>query len=506
MKRNLTTRAAAVILPLLLLLGCFALQTGAAPPDDETPRNLHIHKFLVENITAFTGNEGDGTQVDLSTQIGNGTLAPLSGIKFAVVKVYTDAEKATYIGGGGSTGEFAACEGASGYWYLLADAANGANQVTTNGSGEATKHFANDGSKDGEYYVIELPDSRVARPIDPFIISVPLSNPASADETDEWLYDIYVYPKNGQLEIIKSFANGDPTEQSFSVGDTITWKITVDIPYGIGSTTQFEVSDTLNSVFSYVGNVYVELDDETEIEDTDYSVVFSSPTLAIDFAKGKATLAAHEGKKLVITFDTTLNATATAGSAKNGAALQYNGTALLASPVGSNPTAYYYAIDIDKFDGRNTATKLGGAKFQLASSEANALAKDFLRRDANGNILDVTDSGYGTAFEWELTTDGSGAAGFSGLAEGTYYLFETTPPSGYNPLSGPVEVEVTKAKAPSGIVTTGIANYTGFTLPFTGGEGVVMFSVIGIALMGVALVLFLVSKRRKAQRATMYLT
>jgi len=512
MKRTLFAKCAAALLPLVLLLSCFTLQASATAPDTSTPRKLHITKFLVDNLGAFDAH-GDGTQLDLTDLIEGGTITPVQGIKFAVVKAYTTAEKAAALLGGAQPGEFEECEGANGYWYKPADVASASNQVTTDSSGLASKAFASDGSQDGDYYVVELPDSRVAAPVDPFIISVPLENPASPGT---WLYDVYVYPKNGQLEIGKSFATGDPVAQDFSVGDEIVWKITVDIPFGIGSATKFEVSDTLNSVFTYVaGSVEVYIAG-TDTEITGFTETFASPTLKLDFAPCKAALAAYEGEKLEITFTTILNNTAVVGSATNGAALTYNDSAPLPTPLGANPTASYNAVAIDKFDGRNSTNKLAGAAFQIATSSANATGGDFLKKDSNGYILDVGDDGYATADDWIVTTGTDGDAIFGGLAFGSYYIAETAAPTGYNPLRAPVPVTVKSGAASytvAGTLYTGlgsvtaIENYAGFTLPFTGGQGVMVFSVLGIALMGLAFLLFLVAARKKKahKREVMYL-
>ena len=74
---------------------------------------------------------------------------------------------------------------------------------------------------------------------------------------------------------------------------------------------------------------------------------------------------------------------------------------------------------------------------------------------------------------------------------------ETKAPDGYNKLTAPVTVTISKegavSPAENGIVY--VSNNTGATLPSTGGMGTTLFYVIGGGLM-VAAVVLLVTKKR----------
>ena len=68
-----------------------------------------------------------------------------------------------------------------------------------------------------------------------------------------------------------------------------------------------------------------------------------------------------------------------------------------------------------------------------------------------------------------------------------------------------VQVNFTDADvaATDGVYTVKVSNKSGFKLPITGGEGVVLFSVIGIVFMGGAAFLFAAAskpKRKKNQK------
>ena len=110
----------------------------------------------------------------------------------------------------------------------------------------------------------------------------------------------------------------------------------------------------------------------------------------------------------------------------------------------------------------------------------------------------------------------TGKLTIKGLSEGTWYLKEITAPDGYNLLASPVKVtiedkdgealdgKVSGAAANAtgeavALVTLTVENDDGFQLPVTGGMGTILFTAVGILLMGAAVILliFAVRKNRK---------
>lgn len=99
----------------------------------------------------------------------------------------------------------------------------------------------------------------------------------------------------------------------------------------------------------------------------------------------------------------------------------------------------------------------------------------------------------------------------NGLAEGSYWLVETQAPDGYNKLTAPVKITITKSdttnvddwtiKQNDGVVDDkiiDIENTTGTLLPETGGMGTVIFTVIAVVMiLGIA-VSFVISRRKRA--------
>ena len=158
-----------------------------------------------------------------------------------------------------------------------------------------------------------------------------------------------------------------------------------------------------------------------------------------------------------------------------------------------------FAIKIDKFVNGSPNTKLAGAKFDLyrtaTTEETNA-----------GGIETIPHTNVqGIKLESDLVTDNNGSATFKKYeANGTkydYYLVETQAPNGYNILAKAVKVNFTDADvaATDGVYTVEVPNSSGITLPITGDEGIVIFTVIGIAFMAGAVILFvLFHKKAKA--------
>jgi LPXTG-motif cell wall-anchored protein len=98
-----------------------------------------------------------------------------------------------------------------------------------------------------------------------------------------------------------------------------------------------------------------------------------------------------------------------------------------------------------------------------------------------------------------VTTGGDGLAYFAGINDdGTYYLFETEAPSGYNRLESPIAVTFDDtADEDNAFSMSVLAEYSqGLTLPKTGGIGSVLFTVLGVAIIGGGVLLVTAGKKK----------
>ena len=209
------------------------------------------------------------------------------------------------------------------------------------------------------------------------------------------------------------------------------------------------------------------------------------------------------GNKLVITYTATLNndnTTEVNVIETNTATFDYSFYPYDADSHNQKTVDYAvntFAIKIDKYVAGSHATKLADAKFDLYRTATDAE----MAAGVTENIPHTTINGI--KLESDVVTNDSGVATFEKYeANGTkydYYLVETQAPHGYNILAEAVKVNFTDAEATNGVYTVKVPNSSGITLPITGDEGIVIFTVIGIAFMGGAVILFvLFHKKAKA--------
>ena len=213
------------------------------------------------------------------------------------------------------------------------------------------------------------------------------------------------------------------------------------------------------------------------------------------------------------------------------------------------PKIHTGAIIIDKVD-VNTGAKLGGAEFQIASSEQNAKDGNYIRRIKMANnrwlvidygeeftvngvkyTYDDINPATGKVWAWIESTDSNGYAIFEGLRDyndnptplvnppgggkdyNDYWLVETQAPTGYNLLNAPVKAifsaknslpynDVSKTPNPAYTIDRlVIKNSKGFDLPKTGGIGTILFTAGGIALVGLAVYLFMMGMKKKREKS-----
>ena len=577
MKRKLIEKTLALLLPMLIMFNFLAPLVTALPPDisGDVPRSLTITKYKTEDLGQYH-THGSGFVEAQPT----GTY-PLEDIDFVVRRAYTLQERDKKASEEGlSEGDFTEISTGvppvpSGYWYLDVDvltlSAPEYQVLTTDSAGVAKKDnavptFAANGDDDGMYYVVESPDllSRVLAPTDPFFVSIPMHNPSyvpggEGNTAFEWIYDVNVYPKNAVTSITKTFSDGS-ADKSAKVGETLTFKVVVPIPNNITHAQTFKIEDQLDGVFDYniTNGVAVNvLNSDGEgtpapISNLNYALSYTGGTgiagglLTVDFYSdspaidGRAALSgpagAYEGKKLEIVFSVVVNDTAVSGQSINQATLISN-LGFGEVDVTSTPaTLYYNAVAIEKYDMRTSGAEtvyLPGAKFQIATSEDNARAGQFMKKNPlTGAIIDYGDEpnySNSPATTWEVTTDIDGRAIFGGLyydivnnAGTVYWLVETEAPSttstpnaapyDYNILRNPIPVTVKGGAEESEFIIgtntysyiggiENIGNNLGFELPITGGTGALILTTVGVVLMAGAIILLIIRYRKKSKDA-----
>lgn len=358
---------------------------------------------------------------------------------------------------------------------------------------------------------------------------------------------------NHRPDMKKEVYNGTEWKQDaqYGVGDTVPYKITIEVPKNIDKLSTFTVTDTPTGLTDNVSSIEVK-DDTTDLtKNTHYTVADNGNGFTITFTP--AEMAAYAGEKLVITYTATVSNDAVVGGKgnSNNAKLTYTNkinthdspAAPSTNTIEDSAVMYSFGIKVVK-TAEDGTTPLQGVVFDLYreaktgetpivnaetvkktgldSTKSWILVKSGLTTDANG-IIDTSDSANITNYT-------------HGLANGDYYLVETKTVKGYNLLTKPVEVKLdvtatttwqkTNVYDASGnlvkhgtvtkttfthtsnngdatkteLAVAKVVNRKGFTLPVTGGFGTLLFSGIGVLLV-LAGVGVLFSLKKKPNRA-----
>ena len=329
-------------------------------------------------------------------------------------------------------------------------------------------------------------------------------------------------------------------------GETVTYRLTVDVPQGIANLLDFTLTDTMvNQTFVANSLQVLKANDETVIytqEALGDAFDLDGKTWTIEFndhavEDGKVTdittlLGNYAGQQIIVMFDATLDDSAIVapGRNDNDATLEYtNEWTYEGQPVPPLPsndrikdevTVYTFQIRIVKTDGNNN--NLAGAEFDLYEKITVAEGEEAPEGAVQNPVAGLTGT-YKKINTTSLVTDANGKITVEGLDNGDYWLVETKAPEDYNLLKEPVKVtlavqytvttETTTTYDKDGKVTskvttiteetfdgeieegvygqsTTVVNRKGFELPQTGGMGTILFSVIGgmLILCGAAII------------------
>lgn len=360
---------------------------------------------------------------------------------------------------------------------------------------------------------------------------------------------------NHRPDMKKEVKKGDSWAQDapYGVGDTVPYKITIEVPQNIDKLSTFTVTDTPTGLKDNVGSIKIKDGTTALTSGTDYTVAAEGTDgFKIDFILTSNTVKACAGHTVTITYNAVVKDTAVVGGNgnSNNAKLTYtnkinsdNTPGTTTNTIEDSAVMYSFGIKVVK-TAEDGNTPLLGVVFDLYreaktgetsivdaetvkkagldSTKSWILVKSGLTTNASG-IIDTSDSNNATNYT-------------HGLANGDYYLVETKTVDGYNLLTKPVEVKLdvtatttwqkTNVYDASGnlvkhgtvtkttfthtsnngdttkteLAVAKVINRAGFTLPVTGGFGTLLFSGIGLLLV-LAGVGVLFSLKKKSNRA-----
>ena len=320
---------------------------------------------------------------------------------------------------------------------------------------------------------------------------------------------------------------------SVNIGDVVTYTVAGSVPDTTGySEYVYKINDTLSKGLDFVKNANGDaLDNANEVNVT---VAFgegitdegTAPTIAaLDTIKKTMSLDLYtwvranqknKGKKFTVTYYAKVNKDAVV-TEKNKATLEYGNkpgeTTTTTPSEAKTPT---YPVDILKVK-KGTNEVLADAHFTLYASTTEGTIDESkpikVTKEADGKYSYAADQNAADATDDMVTVankiEGQGYnLHINGLAAGTYYLKETKAPEGYNKLTSPIKVTITKTGDEEWTVSKDgtveddkiidIENSTGSILPSTGGRGAIAFAVIAALLVFGVAVSFIRDKRKEA--------
>lgn len=319
-----------------------------------------------------------------------------------------------------------------------------------------------------------------------------------------------------------------------NIGDVVKYTVTGSVPDTTGySDYVYKIHDTLSDGLDFVNdakgtaleagattvNVTVAFKDAgvTAAGTTPTTATLSGTnnrTMALDLSAWVKANQTNKGKEFTVTYYAKVNKDAVV-TEKNKATLEYGNkpgdTTTTKPSEAQTPT---YPLDINKIK-KGSDEKLAGAKFRLYLSEAEAKANDESKAikvspvvaGVAGNYV-VDPASTTTEFESVKSIEGKGYnLHINGLEAKDYWLVETQAPEGFNKLTDPIKVTITKDGDANWTVKKNdkaeddkiidVENSTGSILPSTGGMGTIAFTVVAALLvLGVA-VSFIRDRKRE---------
>lgn len=361
----------------------------------------------------------------------------------------------------------------------------------------------------------------------PFLVSLPFTGKDGKTVTE-----LNVYPKNstGNENIDKEIESVGTTsitgkQANANIGDIITYKVTYSVPVPENGLADLQIVDTMSEGLTFTNdkdNIKV-VDDEYQKTTTskvldygkDYDVTQKGKEVTINFKKYLKSLEKNSTEKFTITYKVKLNDKAVLGQDgnKNSVKLQYKNDIKdeFKDVPGNDTTVFTYGIDLlKKVKGADNV--LEGVEFKLTDGKDNAVSVE-----KKGTNTFYTPGGTSN----EVTTATDGKIYIRGLKPGTYKLTETKTNAGYVLLKDPVVIEIkddnatgeaeasvdskpvtmqndqkNKDSAKAEVPLT-VVNSKGFDLPATGGRGIALFTIAGIAIVAAAGSLLFMRKRSK---------
>ena len=314
-------------------------------------------------------------------------------------------------------------------------------------------------------------------------------------------------------------------KDTVSIGQVVKYTVTGSIPDTTGySEYVYKIHDELTKGLDFVNdangtaleagattvNVEVALKGATDASTAPATATLDTANnkkMSLDLSAWVRANQTNKGKEFTVTYYAKVNANAVV-TEKNNATLEYgNNPTDTTTTTPSEAKTPTYPLDILKKKS-GSEEQLAGAKFELYRDVADAKAgKNAIKVSGSKGNYVVNPNSENTVFESVKNIEGKGYnLHLNGLAAGDYWLKETEAPAGFNKLTDPVKITITKTGDAEWTISKGeqvetdkiidIENSTGSLLPSTGGVGVIVFAGVAILLVFGVAVSFIRDKRK----------
>lgn len=316
----------------------------------------------------------------------------------------------------------------------------------------------------------------------------------TANGNDWTINDATIVAKVANASVTKSVGSIGHVAGTYDIGEEFSYFLVGGVPqYPTNATNKvYTMKDIIGAGldFSAISNFVV--------KDGETSLLVKSDGTVVNAAGNTVATITISGKNLTIAFNvdyvtsTTvtveykakLNNSAVLGDRGNlnSATLTYSNDPYGTGTVTSNVTqtsVFTYGVEVLIYANGDKSKVLSGVKFAVYSdaSLTNKLG--------------------------EITTDSTGRGRLPGLAEGTYYLKQVSTASGYTLPKDAIAIKVKlEGSTPGSVVgyyEAEVAAFEAGTLPFTGGPGTILYTVIGMITVVSAILLFVLYTRKKKQ-------
>ena len=316
----------------------------------------------------------------------------------------------------------------------------------------------------------------------------------TANGNDWTINDATIVAKVANASVVKSVGSIGHVDGTYDIGEEFSYFLVGGVPqYPTNATNKvYTMKDIIGAGldFSAISNFVV--------KDGETSLLVNSDGTVVNAAGNTVATITISGKNLTIAFNvdyvtsTTvtveykakLNNSAVLGDTGNlnSATLTYSndpyGTGTITSNV-AQTSVFTYGVEVLIYANGDKSKVLSGVKFEVYSDAS--LTKKL----------------------GEMTTDSTGRGRLPGLAEGTYYLKQVSTASGYtlakDAITIKVKLEGSTPGSVEGYYEAEVAAFEAGTLPFTGGPGTILYTVIGMITVVSAILLFVLYTRKKKQ-------